>query len=266
MASVGLYANLRYMTSSCTDSFLRLVTAAVTQLFGLLQQSLRQIARLWRAWLQRLFLLLSLLLPTFFLTCAAPAHAHQMKSAISKVLFNSRTGNLEVMHRFYLHDAEHAVKHLQHKKADLLNDAASRQQFAEYVAQHFQLSVIESASPRNTTADITTEAPATNRQHRVTLAKPLKLSLLGTELDGRFIWVYQETPLPVQLPLQHELQLEVQHDSLMELWPSQVNAVNFEGARLHNSAGKVRTLKLTRQQSIQRLTLYSITSDGTGKS
>ena len=36
--------------------------------------------------------------------------AHEMKSAITKVLFNQRTGNIEVMHRFYVHDAEHAVK------------------------------------------------------------------------------------------------------------------------------------------------------------
>lgn len=265
MVSLGLRESLRCITSSYTDCLLHLVTSAVTQLFSLLQHFLRQMARLWRACQQRLFLLQSLLLLTFFLICAAPAHAHQMKSAISKVLFNPRTGNLEVMHRFYLHDAEHAVKHLQHKKADLVNDAASRQQFAEYVAQHFQLSVIESLAPLNTTASVTTAAPATNGPHGVKPAKLLKLSLLGAELDGRFVWVYQETPLPVQLPLEQELQLAVQHDSLMELWPSQVNAVNFEGAGLHNGAGKVRTVKLTKQQSIQRLTLHPIKSGHTVK-
>lgn len=175
---------------------------------------------------------------------AAPVQAHQMKSAISKVLFNPRTGNLEVMHRFYLHDAEHAVKHLQHKKADLLNDAESRQHFADYVAQHFALRVILAA-------------PTIKAQAMPPTVKPLQFRLLGAELDGRFIWVYQETPLPVQLPLQQELQLEVQHTSLMELWPSQVNAVNVEGAGLHDGAGKVRTVKLTKQQPTQRLTLYA---------
>jgi hypothetical protein len=167
------------------------------------------------------------------------------------------------MHRFYLHDAEHAVKHLQHKKADLLNDAESRQHFADYVAQHFALRVIATAP--TTTAGATSSAPANTTpaktaqpataQPATATAKSLQLHLLGAELDGRFIWVYQETPLPVQLPLQQALLLEVTHDSLMELWPSQVNAVNFEGAGLGDGAGKVRTLKLTRQQPTQRLTL-----------
>lgn len=44
--------------------------------------------------------------------------AHQIKAAITTVLFNPRTENIEVMHRFNLHDAEHAVKALFDKRAD----------------------------------------------------------------------------------------------------------------------------------------------------
>ena len=40
------------------------------------------------------------------------ALAHQQRAAITKVLFNKNTGNLEVMHRFFLHDTEHAVQML----------------------------------------------------------------------------------------------------------------------------------------------------------
>ena len=40
---------------------------------------------------------------------AAPSMAHQLKSSVTTVLFNQRTHNIELMHRFYLHDTEHAV-------------------------------------------------------------------------------------------------------------------------------------------------------------
>ena len=36
--------------------------------------------------------------------------AHEMKSAITKVLFNQRTGNVEIMHRFYVHDDKRNTK------------------------------------------------------------------------------------------------------------------------------------------------------------
>jgi hypothetical protein len=37
------------------------------------------------------------------------AFAHQQKAAETTVLFNKRSGQLEVSHRFYMHDTEHAV-------------------------------------------------------------------------------------------------------------------------------------------------------------
>ena len=41
------------------------------------------------------------------LLCLLPlAWAHQDREAITQVLFNPRTGNIEVMHRFLLHDVE----------------------------------------------------------------------------------------------------------------------------------------------------------------
>ena len=49
-----------------------------------------------------IFLTVSLLL-------SFAADAHKIKTAFSIILFNERTNNLEVVHRFYLHDAEEAV-------------------------------------------------------------------------------------------------------------------------------------------------------------
>lgn len=159
---------------------------------------------------QSLWLLLSALL-----CFAAPLQAHQMKTAITKLLFNDRSGQLEVMHRFYLHDAEHAVKHLQDKAADIHQQEAVRAEFAAYVAAHFKL---------------------------ILNGELLQLQLLGSELDGRHIWVYQEIALP-----KAELKnLSVRHDALMDIWPAQINVVNLEGR------GPVRTLKLSKQQPVQR--------------
>jgi hypothetical protein len=141
--------------------------------------------------------------------------AHEMKSAVTKVLFNQRTGNVEIMHRFYVHDAEHAVKKLLDKSADLLAKQSTRDSFALYVSSHFQLKSDD---------------------------QDLKLSLVGNELDGRFFWVYQEVAIPKQLT-----QLQLRHDSLQSLWPDQVNVVNIEGR------GKVKTLKFNSQQKWQQV-------------
>lgn len=141
--------------------------------------------------------------------------AHEMKSAITKVLFNPRTGNVEIMHRFYVHDAEHAVKKLLDKSADLIAKQSTRDSFALYVSSHFQLK-----------SD----------------GQDLKLSLVGNELDGRFFWVYQEVVIP-----QYLTQLQLRHDSLQSLWPDQVNVVNIEGR------GKVKTLKFTPEQQWQQV-------------
>lgn len=156
---------------------------------------------------------LGLLLAALLCFCA-PLQAHQMKTAITKVLFNERSGQLEVMHRFYLHDAEHAVKHLQGKAADIHQQEEVRTAFAAYVAEHFKLTLNGEA---------------------------LQLQLLGAELDGRHIWVYQE----IALPKAELTTLSVRHDSLMAIWPAQINVVNLEGR------GPVRTLKLSKQEPEQ---------------
>lgn len=147
---------------------------------------------------------------------AGQVAAHQQKEAISTVLFNQRSGNIEVAHRFYIHDAEHAVKRLLKGHADLLKDKAVQKAFAEYVTKHFSLAL---------------------NGH-----KPLPLRLLGQEIEGKFLWVYQESP---NLGKPHSV--DVTSDALMEIWPSQRNIVNIEGL------GPVKSVALRnfeRQQTV----------------
>ena len=123
--------------------------------------------------------------------------AHQQKEAITRVLFNPRTNNIEVMHRFLLHDVEHAVKALREGPADILGSQADRDFFASYVQQRFSIA---------------------DQDGRV-----LPLTPVGNEIEGRFLWVYSETPIPQTLSA-----LKVQHGVLRDIWPEQLNLVNVE--------------------------------------
>ena len=123
--------------------------------------------------------------------------AHQQKEAITTVLFNTSTGNIEIMHRFLLHDAEHAVKLLRKSPANIIDSADDRVWFAEYVSQRFSLRGGDQDS--------------------------LPLRLVGQEIEGRFLWVYQETSTPENIA-----ELTISHDALRDIWPGQVNLVNVE--------------------------------------
>ncbi len=133
------------------------------------------------------------------------ALAHQQKSAETTVLFNKRTGQLEVSHRFYIHDTEHAVQSLFDKNADIINSEKTQQQFANYVARQFHLRSLSDET--------------------------LPISNVGFEVEGKFFWVYQEADIPARLD-----GVKVFNGVLRELWPTQINMINIEGK------GEVRTL------------------------
>lgn len=129
---------------------------------------------------------------------AVPVSAHQIKSAITTVLFNPRTENIEVSHRFNLHDAEHAVKALFNKNSDILDDILTQAEFAAYVNERFALLNQDDSA--------------------------IALNDVGFEVEGKHFWVYQETAQPPELK-----GLKVRHDSLRDIWPDQVNTLNVEG-------------------------------------
>jgi hypothetical protein len=151
-----------------------------------------------------LFISLMLLMVISFVSTNI-AFAHQQKAAETTVLFNKRSGQLEVSHRFYMHDTEHAVQSLFDKNADIIDSVKTQQQFAEYVAKHFLVRTIANEA--------------------------LPLTDVGYEVDGKFFWVYQETEIPSNLE-----GVKLFNGALRELWPSQINMVNIEGK------GQVRTL------------------------
>lgn len=139
------------------------------------------------------------------LVSTSTAFAHQQKAAETTVLFNKNSGKLEVMHRFYMHDTEHAVQSLFDKHADIIDSKKTQQQFADYVAKQFLARTLSDQA--------------------------LPLANVGFEVDGKFFWVYQETTAPETLA-----GVKLFNGALRDLWPTQINMVNIEGK------GQVRTL------------------------
>jgi hypothetical protein len=131
------------------------------------------------------------------LQAAGTAGAHQQKEAVTRVLFNPRTGNVEVMHRFLVHDVEHALEQTENRPADVLGSEADRARFAAYV--HDRFSITDGGGA------------------------PLALTPVGLELDGKFLWVYAEAPIRPGLE-----RLLIRHGALRDVWRDQVNLVNVE--------------------------------------
>lgn len=143
-------------------------------------------------------------LVTLFLL-AGPLAAHQQKEAVTRVLLNERTGNIEVMHRFLLHDAEHAIRKIFDGEADLLGKDADRDRFEHYVHERFSLK---------------------DQDGKVIALKPV-----GHEIESRYLWVYAEAPIPDGLTA-----LTMSHDALRDVWPDQTNLVNVEHDKKVRSA------------------------------
>lgn len=122
--------------------------------------------------------------------------AHQQKEAYTNILLNSRSGMLEVSHRFYLHDAEHALKIATGENADIVSDRDSQQRFADYLVSHFALKIRDQVAA---------------------------LSVVGFEVEGKYFWVYQEMQMPVALE-----SIDIRMTALQEVWRSHVNHVNVQ--------------------------------------
>lgn len=155
-------------------------------------------------------MLLSISIILSALLVSFDSSAHKMKTAFTIILFNERTDNLEVVHRFYLHDAEEAVWEIfdgdnnkdssteSSKKADIIGDEITQQNFSEYVINHFAL--------------------------KDQFNKTIPLSTVGFHNDGGYFWVYQETKAP-----KHLSKLHIKQNALMDIWSQQYNVVNIEG-------------------------------------
>lgn len=126
---------------------------------------------------------------------AQPGMAHQQKITLSSIAHNEKTGLLEVEHRVPLHDAEHALQAQGVRAPDIINDLESRRAVARYVVSRFWV---------------------------LHAGKPVKFTLLGTEIDGGRLVVYQQAPSPGA-----GAQLSIRSQILSDVWLRQENRVNL---------------------------------------
>ncbi len=144
---------------------------------------------------------------------------HQQKEAYTTIKPNSNSGKTEVIHRFYLHDAEHGFSGKLGESIVFSVDESAQSKFADYVVESFQLKI-----------DNGKEAVA--------------LETVGFEVEGRYIWVYQETSQ--KLPCQ----VVVKMDALHDVWEKHINQVNFEWPE------GIKSVRLTSNEANKAISIY----------
>lgn len=167
-----------------------------------------------KSWQILLWLALGVLLAcTSFWTSA-----HQIRSAITTIEANRSAAKLEIVHRFQVHDAEHAVQELFNKNADLMLSQESQQQFVDYLIERFGI-----FTPNNTA---------------------ITLELIGYEIEGKHLWVYQESDLLDNVP-----SIQIVHNALRDIWLNQTNTVNIK------TSGTTKTLVFTGNTEVVSINL-----------
>lgn len=148
--------------------------------------------------------------------------SHQQKEAYTVVKPNKNTGKTEVIHRFYLHDAEHGFTAVMGKNLVLNENKEIQRLFADYVIKSFQISDSNGSL--------------------------ITANTVGHEIEGRYIWVYQE--IANKLPCQ----LQVKMTAFHEIWAEHINQVNFEWPN------GVKAARLTLTEAQQQLQIYNCDS------
>ena len=128
--------------------------------------------------------------------------AHRAPGSISTIKWNEVSARTEIIHRLHTHDAEIGVGTSLDMNDLSVEDAEGRAHIAIYVEEHFHIKTGE---------------------------EEFQLELIGAELSGNYILIYQEFPgrLPQNILI---------HDSILrDTFPTQTNQVNIkDGDKVHS--------------------------------
>ena len=134
--------------------------------------------------------------------------AHRGPGSLTTIKWNSASERTEIVHRLHTHDAELGVGAF----FDILDlsvmDVEGRAHIALYVEERFHI--------------------------KMSSADELQLELIGAEVSGNYILVYQESPVRLTGNIQ------IRDDILRDAYPAQLNQVNIE------DGDSVRSLKFTK--------------------
>jgi hypothetical protein len=137
----------------------------------------------------------------------APASAHRMPGSLTTIKKNPTSGTIEVIHRLHTHDAELGMMTVLNDRTVTLDALADRARLALYVEERFVVAGVVDGER----------------------GRPLPLELIGAEVDGEFVLVFQEYagPLPAVVA--------VRDDILRDVFPGQINHVNIAiGGTVHS--------------------------------
>ncbi len=132
------------------------------------------------------------------------AFAHRQKQAQSTIEWNDRSETLEVTHRLHMHDAEQALAQLGKLDRPDLSSLKARAIMALQIGEQFTLGQLDGSG--------------------------IVLNILGAEINGAHIYVYQEAKLSAQ-----PKGIIVDNQILHDIYPDQTNHVNVELSNQINS-------------------------------
>lgn len=163
----------------------------------------------------------TVIMATAAMFVAAFAFAHSMPGSISTVKRSASGDIVEIIHRLHTHDAELGIAASLGKRNISLETLVDRAQLALYVEQRFRIAAYSDSK----------------------IGNKLALELVGAELDGEFVLIYQEFvgDLPAGLA--------IRDDILRDVFPGQVNHVNVA------VGGAVRSVTFSGDDEWQTLTL-----------
>ena len=133
---------------------------------------------------------------------ALTASAHREPGSLTSIEWNEASGKTEIVHRLHSHDAELGIGAALDRPDLSALDLAGRAYIALYVEERFHIAGDDGELP---------------------------LTLIGAELEGDHVLIYQE--YAGQLPRN----LRIRDDILRDAYPAQVNQVNIEDGNTTHS-------------------------------
>lgn len=133
---------------------------------------------------------------------ALTASAHREPGSLTSIEWNETSGKTEIIHRLHSHDAELGIGAILDRPDLSVLDLAGRAYIALYVEERFHIAGGDGELP---------------------------LTLIGAELEGDHILVYQE--YAGQLPGI----FRIRDDILRDAYPTQINQVNIEDGNTTHS-------------------------------
>lgn len=139
------------------------------------------------------------------------AFAHREPGILTTIEWNNSIERTEIIHRIHTHDAELGVAMVDNLPLLSVGNTEGMARIALYVENHFSILNEEGS---------------------------LDIELVGAELIGDYIFVYQEwiDPLSTNIFIKNEI--------LREIYPLQINQVNII------SEGNIRTLTFTEKEIV----------------